>query len=318
MTTNSAPNVILLRAGGVTVCCLIFAMFACGGASGPTPPTEPPPARPEEPLPPPTPPPPVNVVYYKADAESGGMSDWSLPWGVVSSPGSPLPTVSSVRAKSGRYSYLYEAVPDVIQRDVGHHVLTMVDGPRVSMGSPNGGFASGWYSMWVYVDAGYTTSQAWNMLLGWMTGVPGAPSPISHIGLEVRSGELQVVYVLKNCSVGLYPCPDIDGYRNTGGWYTMTSESPLGVRPFPRQRWVHLSIYYLMAPTNGKVEIWQDGYRIMDLTAPTMNTFGGHSSNLTNDSGDMLVQVGIYGGPQAGIQRLYLDDFQVTDERVGP
>ncbi len=66
------------------------------------------------------------------------------------------------------------------------------------MGSPAGGYLSGYYSMWVYVDAGFE-QPGWNMLLGWMTGVGGAPSPISHVGLEVWDGTLQLVYVLKNC-----------------------------------------------------------------------------------------------------------------------
>ncbi len=296
----------------LTLCCLVAAAAACGSAS-PTRQSEPPPVIPEEP---PPPPPPVESVYFRADAESADMRAWSLPWGVVSSPGSPLPATSSARAVSGTRSYVYEAHPGGIG-ELGHDVRTMSGEPHASMGSPNGRFLSGWYSMWVYLDAGYD-EPGWNMLLGWMTGVTGAPSPIDHVGLEVWDGVLQVVYVLKNCSVGLYPCPDIPGYARNDGWYTMTDRSPKGIRPFPRKRWVHLSIYHLMSAAGGRVEIWQDGYQIMDLTAPTMNTFGGHSSNLTNATGDMMLQVGIYGAPKRGVQRLYLDDFQVTDQRVGP
>lgn len=96
----------------MTVFCLVVAMLACGGAPGPSAPPDPPPILPEEP---PPPPPPVSTVYFKADAESGSMSDWSLPWGVVSSPGSPLPALSLVHAKSGTHSYLYEARPGWIE-----------------------------------------------------------------------------------------------------------------------------------------------------------------------------------------------------------
>jgi hypothetical protein len=112
----------------------------------------------------------------------------------------------------------------------------------------------------------------------------------------------------------LYPCPNIPGYTNTGGWYTMTDASPAGVKAFPRNQWVHLTFYYKMAPSNGQVTVWQDGVKIMDLTAPTMNTFGGHSIDpLGNKAGDMMLQTGIYGGPQPSVQRLYTDDFEVTD-----
>jgi hypothetical protein len=57
----------------------------------------------------------------------------------------------------------------------------------------------------------------------------------------------------------------------------------------------------------------------MDLTAATMNTFGGHSIDpLGNAAGDMMLQIGIYGGPQSGDQILYLDDVMVTENRVEP
>jgi hypothetical protein len=217
--------------------------------------------------------------------------------------------------KAGRWSYKYEAVGN----KEAHYSMTLSGEPQSSMGSRNGRYLSGYYSFWAYIDGGYT-APGWNMLLGWMTGVQGAPSPISHVGLEVWNGQLQVVYVLKNCSVGLYACPNIAGYKNNGGWYTMTSSSPAGVVPFPRNRWVHLAFYYKMSPTNGLLTVWQDGVKIMDLAAPTMNTFGGHSIvPLRNAAGDMMLQFGNYGGStSSGTQRLYIDDFKVTDYRPTP
>ncbi|MBA2323550.1 MAG: hypothetical protein H0V92_05880 [Pseudonocardiales bacterium] len=260
----------------------------------------------------PPPPPPAGTTYFLADAESGNLSAWSLPWGAVSDGSDPLPVVTADRAKVGTQSYKYEITNPALE---GHYSQTLTGNPQRSMGSPNGRYRSGYFSFWAYINAGYT-APGWNMLLGWMTGVSGAPSPISHVGLEVRNGILQVVYVLKNCSVGLYTCPSIPGYTLNGGWYTMTAGSPAGVKAFPRSQWVHLSFYYKMAASNGQVTVWQDGVKIMDLTAPTMNTFGGHSSNLTNTAGDMTLQFGIYGGTTSGgTQRLYVDDFKVTDVR---
>ena len=95
----------------------------------------------------------------------------------------------------------------------------------------------------------------------------------------------------------------------------MTAASPAGVVEFPRQRWVQVSIYYRMSPTDGRIAIWQDGQRIMDLTAPTMNTFGGHSIDpLGNATADMVLQFGIYGERRTdGVQRIFVDDFVVTD-----
>jgi hypothetical protein len=265
------------------------------------------------PAPAPSPPPPsgTGTTYFLANAENGDMSSWSLPWGVKSDGTNPVPSNTSARARSGGRSYKYEITSPSVSP---HTSQTLSGGPQVSMGSPNGRYLSGYYSFWTYVDAGYT-APGWNMLLGWMTGVTGAPSPISHLELRVWNGALQLNYVLKNCAVGLYACPTISGYENQGGYYFMTPQSPAGIKAFPRGQWVHVAAYYKMSPTNGQVKVWQDGQLIMDLTAPTMNTVGGHSIEpLRNSAGDMMLQFGIYGGPKTdGTQRLYVDDFKVTD-----
>ena len=267
------------------------------------------------PLPPP-PPSGTGKTFFSANAETANLGAWSLPWGVVQYQGTV--TTPTVRPKYGSYSYRYD-VTNNVSGTVGHDVRTMTAHPQTSMGGPSGHYMSGYYSFWAYIDAGYT-APGWNLLLGWMTGVQGAPSPISNIGIENRNGVTQLMFQLKNATYGLYTAPTIPGYTMYGnGWYYMNSSSPAGVKPFPRNQWVHLSVYYKMAPSNGQVTIWQDGVRIMDLTAPAMNTYGGHSSNLTNSGGDMMLQFGVYGAPKAdGAQRLFVDDFKVTDTRVTP
>jgi len=260
-------------------------------------------------------------IFYLADAESGSITP---PWdGPVFGTTGLVPVTSMAQAKNGTRSFKFEIPPST---NIASSTV-MALRPQVSMGGPNGHFMSGYYSFWAYVDAGFNNT-TWNMILGWMTGVSGAPSPISYIGLEnwtnnghSRGGSnLQVVFLLKNCGASTYPCPTIPGYDNDGGeWYRQTSSSPNGVTPFPRNQWVHLSVYYKMALSNGQVIIWQDGVKVMDLTAPTMNTFGGHSVDpLTNASGDMVLQHFVYGGPEDVTRRMYVDDFKVTDYRVLP
>jgi hypothetical protein len=56
----------------------------------------------------------------------------------------------------------------------------------------------------------------------------------------------------------------------------------------------------------------------MDLTAPTMNTFGGWDNGLQNAAGDMILQFGTYGPTLPTVQRLYVDDFRVGDYRPAP
>jgi hypothetical protein len=259
-------------------------------------------------------------TFFIADAESGTVTP---PWnGPVFGNSGRVPVTSTAEAKNGSRSFRFEIPPTPVISSS----TVMAIRPQVSMGGRSGRFTSGYYSFWAYVDAGFTNN-AWNMILGWMTGVSGAPSPISYIGLEnwTNNGQsrggttLQVVFLLKNCSKGQYVCPTIPGYVQSGGWYRQTSSSPNGVTAFPRNQWVHLSVYYKMAATSGQVTVWQDGIKIMDLTAPTMNTFGGHSGDiLTNASGDMVLQHFVYGGPESTTRRMYADDFKVTDYRVQP
>jgi hypothetical protein len=271
-------------------------------------------------------------TFFLANAESGTVKP---PWdGPVFGNGGLVPVTSTGKVKYGSRSLKFE-VPATTRTSSSSTVMAYC--PQVTMGSPQTGaalcggrgrFMSGYYSFWVYLDAGFT-STAWNSTMGWMTGVPQTPSPISYLGFErwnattrSASAPLQVVFLLKNCQKGQYVCPKIAGYAApVAGHYRMTASSPAGIVTMPRQRWVHLSIYYKMARTYGQVTIWQDGTKIMDLTAPTMNTFGGHccsSATLTNATGDMKFQHFIYGGAESAIRRMYVDDFRVTDYQVLP
>ena len=272
-------------------------------------------------------------TFYVANSESGTVKP---PWdGPVFGNRGQVPISSTTRAKNGSRSFKFE-IPATSATSNSSTVMAYC--PQVSMGSPRTGvssicsgrgrFMSGYYSFWVYLDEGFT-SATWNSALGWMTGVADTPSPISYIGFErwnattrSPSAPLQVVFLLKNCQRGQYACPKISGYSTpVAGNYRMTASSPAGIVAMPRKQWVHLSIYYKMAAKYGQVTIWQDGVKIMDLTAPTMNTFGGHccsGATLTNASGDMKLQHFIYGGAENAIRRMYVDDFEVTDYRVLP
>jgi hypothetical protein len=277
--------------------------------------------------PPSSPPPPTSgKTFFSADGESGTLSPWSFSG---SRPGAdcstnPCPSNSATRAKNGARSYKLEVTDPSAD---GHSTYLHTYYPQTSMGSPNGRYISGYYSGWYYIDAGFEATGrgqngwTWNMALGWMAAaaINGNPDPISHIGFEVWDGVLQVVYVLKNAEVGNYPAPAIAGYRREGrgGIYRMTAQSPNGITGLSRGRWVHLAVYYKMARTNGQVTIWQDGVKIMDLTAPTMNTMDGHVT-MTSPKQDMVIQANIYEGIKSGTQRYYLDDFKVTDYQVVP
>jgi hypothetical protein len=267
----------------------------------------------------------TGTTFEFADAETAGThSPFEYITGNTCQP-SPLPTTD--RAKHGSRSYKFEVIPGCVGSD-GAQFRGFLDTWQTggdmdtATGCDPQEFCTGWYSWYTYVDAGYTDPQSagnWNMLLGWMSQNPGSPGPIGHMGLEVHGGVLQVIYIQRTCMAGLYTCPQIAGYTMGSGQYVMTSSSPAGIKAFPRGQWVHLSIYYKMARTNGQVQIWQDGVKIMDLTAPTLNTHDGwHWSELKNPGDAAILQFHIYGNARPTTQRLYIDDFRVSDYRPAP
>ncbi|MBA3678379.1 MAG: heparin lyase I family protein [Sphingosinicella sp.] len=262
------------------------------------------------------------TTYFLATAENGSVTD---PWHPTYTPfgnGGIIAANSTTRAKNGTRSYKFE-IPAAGAPTNQHYSQLFAGDPQTSMGGPSGHFYTGWYSFWAYIDAGYTQPD-WNMLLGWMTGVSGSPSPISSIELRMPPAGspqvLQLSFRLINATAGNYTAPNISGYSNvSNGYYFMTTSSPAGVVAFPSNQWVHISAYYKISASNGEVQIWQNGVKIMDLTAPTFDTFGGSTyTPLTNTAGDMMLQFGIYGAPQIGDQRLFSDDFTVSSGRVVP
>jgi hypothetical protein len=258
------------------------------------------------------------ITYFLADAETATVVP---PWGFITYGGQfggmgLLPVTSTTQAKNGTRSYKYEITAN--SPSTSDHSQTLATEPQTSMGCLNGRFCTGWYSFYVWIDQGYTSAAYWNMTIGWTTG---DNHPISHIGLEVHGGGvLQAFFFLKNCTTA-YTCPTIAGYQGGGSHntqYWQTASSPNGITTFPRGQWVHLAAKYTMATTNGRVELWQDGVKIMDLTAPTMNTKGGWDNGLANTGGDLKVQFGIYGAAAADTRKIYVDDFRVSNYRPTP
>jgi hypothetical protein len=255
----------------------------------------------------------IGATYQLATAETAGsIAPWEY---AVAEGGNRQPSSSTDRRKTGLRSWKFERT---VLTNSGAKVQFLDTAPKSSMGCASGHYCTGWYSWWTYVDAGYD-QPGWNMLLGWMASSGGGSGmdPISSIWLTVVNGVLQVSYDSKSCEVGRFACPNIAGYTRVGAEWRMSSRSPSGIVPFPRGQWVHLSAYYKMAKTNGQIIIYQDGRKIMDLTHPTLNTMDGNIF-YNNAARDMILQFGIYSGPRSRVQRLYVDDFAVTDFRPSP
>ena len=260
------------------------------------------------------PPPSGGDTYFLADAESGTVLPTWASWGVYANGGAIAPTTSTARVKTGSRAWKFEITDPGYSPSSSSSLATNT--PQTSMGCPSGHFCTGYYSFWAYVDAGFQ-NPAWDVLVNFLGVLPSA-DPIGHVGLGLNNGVLQLYWSMKNCQVGHYTCPGVAGYQNINGDYLMSASSPAGVVAFPRGQWVHVAIYYKLARTNGQVTIWQDGVKIEDITAPTLNTQDGNQV-FNNTGGDMMIGVGIYNGPNADTnRRLYVDDIKVTNYRPVP
>jgi hypothetical protein len=263
----------------------------------------------------PSPTPTNGHTYFLADAESGSVVPPFLSWGVYCNGAASCPVSSTTRPKRGTRSFRFEITDPGYGPSSSSSLSTNL--PQSSMGCARGHFCSGWYSAWNYIDAGWDNS-TWNVLYNFLATLP-VGDPIGHVGLSIRDGQRQLYWYMKNCESGRhYTCPNISGYGRSGAEYYMTSSSPAGVVSFPKGQWVHVAVYYQMSRTNGRIQIWQDGVKLFDLTAPTLNTLDGHS-NYDNTGGDLMFGWGIYQGPNPdGVRRMYGDDFRVTDYRPVP
>jgi hypothetical protein len=262
----------------------------------------------------PSPVPSTGTTYFLADAESGTVSPPWVYWGVYGND-APTPVSSTNRARNGSRSFRFET--DSCAGHASCSSFLTTNKPQVSMGCAQGNFCSGWYSAYLYVDAGWTES-SWDAVFNFMASLPQI-DPIGHVGLNFHDGVLQLYWNMKNCQVGHYVCPNISGYTNRNGDYYMSASSPAGIVPFPRSRWVHVAVYYGMARTNGKIQIWQDGVLIENLTASTLNTLDGNMR--FNNSGGDIGNMGVgeyHGALTEPVRRLYADDFRVSSYRPLP
>ncbi|MFN8358336.1 MAG: heparin lyase I family protein [Candidatus Kapaibacterium sp.] len=70
----------------------------------------------------------------------------------------------------------------------------------------------------------------------------------------------------------------------------------------PKGMWVTITIHYLFDEANGKVELWQDGMKVLDVAGPTLPLSGAVQTN---------IEVGISATSSACV--LYVDDVRVSD-----
>ena len=278
-------------------------------------------------------PPAEGTTFFFADAEAANMTPFNPPsWAEVEFNGTVSNVADTTAGFSRAYQFEVTNSGNPSSGSIGHDVRVMRDGPTVSMGTPGGGFGAGYYSRFMKISSGYEVEDAWNLTFGCMAGHSGQPTPIWNMGVEMRDGVLQAIFMLRNAGndaqAGFTP-PAIANYNEQDGWYFMTANSPSGIKPFPKNEWVHICCYTNFQASGGVFKMWQTNEGgatelIYDLTHANLNLFGG-AFNVTgipagtNPEGDMLLQYGIYGLAQPGvIQRHRMYGFRVTDYQVVP
>jgi hypothetical protein len=268
----------------------------------------------------------AQTIYSHMSAESGNMSQWSATIRDMNSGGnSDFPTASQTRVKNGSWAYKFEMPKPTVSTccDWNYTMVHSYSPNLQSMGSPNGRYLSGYYSFWLYIDAGFQDSPGdWLTLLNWFTNDPTAGLGVIA-NIELRrwpsnpAGPLQLAFLMKAADAGCFVPPTISGYQRAGsGYYFMTSSSPAGIVTFPRFQWVHVEVHYVRAASGGQIQIYQDGVLIMDLTHANLNTI--MNARCINGQ-DMFIQFGMYSGAKNdGAYRFYMDDFKVSDVRLTP
>lgn len=95
----------------------------------------------------------------------------------------------------------------------------------------------------------------------------------------------------------------LEGKRSTGPQYSQT-ESPV---PFPRNRWVHVKLHLHLSPDeNGRVELWQDGKRILS----------GSGRNMAKNTFYDRIEVGQTANATHHALIVYVDDVKISDQPI--
>ena len=220
----------------------------------------------------------ADAVLWRADHDEGDLSDWERgDCGGQFNNGSAYTEFSNgTRNGSGGMRL---RVPNM---NTGES-----EGARAFRWCEAQGYEGLYYSAWYYVP-GRVRVDGWWWIMEWKS----AGSYNAKFGLAVanrRNGDMYVVLARGADSGG-------------GSWEQDDTTLP------PRQ-WVHLEAYYRKATDDsGRVTVWQDGTRIIDLrNVSTANS---------DDLGWAVINYGQDTRP-ADVE-VYVDDAAISTARLGP
>ena len=259
------------------------------------------------------------AILWSADHEEGTLADWTFPHfryaggGVFNTGGSDVSAAASVDvAHSGKWA----------ARAHIRHARRAQQGPRAvrlmrwtNRAWDDGGVAfpaEAYFSTWLYVPHKYNPQKYppwdpgdggwWNIFQFKSKDTNDDSQPVWVIGLAY-SDKFNFMYLYL--------------YSKYNPPHSFEQPAAFEV---PSQRWVHVEAFYKCAPgKKGRIAVWQDGRKIIDLTNVVTSLGGKTGNDLTPIWGIGSYTDHIRGDPDGeGTATLFFDDAIVSTRRVFP
>ncbi len=200
------------------------------------------------------------AVVWSADHEEGNLDDWTFPDFLYAGGGifnTSEPNVQVQADDQLSFTGAYAARAHISGALQGNRravrLMRWTDRPYDDAGTelPTKAF----YSTWIYIPENYAPTDFWNVFQFKSNDIDlsdGSESGWStNIEYNRTSGQME-----------LYLFAHVPGDGVGGTSYSQTSPIPV-----PVGRWFHLEAYYAAsAEQNGRISLWQDGHKILDVT----------------------------------------------------
>ncbi|KPJ57896.1 MAG: hypothetical protein AMS15_09470 [Planctomycetes bacterium DG_23] len=206
-------------------------------------------------------------IYGEYHFETGDFSEWD---GTEASGTGNSIAVSSVRAKAGTYSAKVHIESSGKARCYDYNIMDLGAGSNI------------WASGWFFFPTGFDVDSGihWAILYPQQTG-----SPYQSIRVHINDAEELRVYNALNAA-----------------WHDQAS--PIAV---PLNEWVGIELYIYAHDTNGQIELWQNGGRIIEVSG--IDTMP--STNWSN----LYAGCGYMGGTPSSTYEFWFDEIYLQDEQ---
>jgi hypothetical protein len=228
-------------------------------------------------------PPPTAGVIWRADHETGDLSQWTENEdGAVWNSGTGVASITDRVAHSGRYAAQL-SITGANQFGGEPHAVRIFRYKESQRGAPL------YYSAWYYFPERFTPEVWWN-LFQFKSKSPTRNDAFWQLNVANRRDGQMYLY-LRN-------------WVNSKSYVQTVANLPVG-------QWVHIEVYYQQGIGDGRITVWQDGVQLWDLSGITTKYPDSYqSANWSlNNYTDSIVP---------NDATIYIDDAVISTTRVGP